>query len=182
MESRACCDELIDLFEDAIADRTQRLLADVVEDQPRHPQNHLVVDLMHFRQRGGKRHELVPGRQHVVYRRPRDERATQIVTQKLESLRLCTWAELATYPANFVDYYTPQSTNKGTVYGGTITIASASTFLPSSAGYRDQVKLVTISVNWTNYVSNGNPIVHTRQMQTLAAYWGLQNSLWGNGS
>lgn len=107
-----------------------------------------------------------------------EERATQIVTQKLESLRLCTWTSLSNYPSTFVDYYTPQTTAKGTVYGGTITIVGASA-LP--AGYRDKVKLVTISVYWTNYV-NSAPVVHNRQMQTLAAYWGLQNSLWGNGS
>jgi prepilin-type N-terminal cleavage/methylation domain-containing protein len=111
-----------------------------------------------------------------------DERATQIVTQKLESVRLCTWDELATYPATFVDYYNPlgvTNSTQGTLYSGTMTIANA--VLPSSPSYQSKVQLITIGVTWTNYV-NSSPITHTRQMQTLSAYWGLQNYLWGNGS
>ena len=111
-----------------------------------------------------------------------DERATQIVTQKLESVRLCTWNELATYPATFVDYYNPLGlTNgtQGTLYAGTMSVTPSTNVISSSVSYQSNVRLVTMGVTWTNYV-NKIPIVHTRQMQTLSALNGLQNYIYGS--
>jgi prepilin-type N-terminal cleavage/methylation domain-containing protein len=113
-----------------------------------------------------------------------DQRATQIVTQKLESVRLCTWNELATYPATFVDYYNPLGlTNgtQGTLYAGTMSVTNANSVITGSPtpSYQSNVRLVTMGVTWTNYVNN-SPIVHTRQMQTLSALNGLQNYIFGS--
>jgi prepilin-type N-terminal cleavage/methylation domain-containing protein len=113
-----------------------------------------------------------------------DERATQIITQKLEGFRLITWANQNICPTNFGTYYNPLGTNSqlGAYYGGTITIDTNSTTLNTvipNTSYQSNVRLITIGVTWTNYV-NSTPIVHTRQMQTLSAFYGLQNYLWGN--
>jgi prepilin-type N-terminal cleavage/methylation domain-containing protein len=111
-----------------------------------------------------------------------DLRATQILTQKIESIRLLTWDELSLCPTSFAEVYNPssQSTNgSGTVYNGSITIGPP-TNIPNSVSYRDQVKLITVSVTWTSYGSGGVPVAHSRQMQTLSALNGMQNYIWGN--
>src|SRR3954452_8794080 len=41
-------------------------------------------------------------------------RATQILTQKAEALRLCSWSSLASYPITFVDSYDPTGSSGGT--------------------------------------------------------------------
>jgi hypothetical protein len=48
------------------------------------------------------------------------------------------------------------------------------------ASYRDQIKLVTVSLVWTNNFG-GKPVPHSRQMQTLVAYYGLVNYIYGAG-
>src|SRR5262252_7664214 len=75
-----------------------------------------------------------------------DLRATQILTQKIESIRLLTWNELSLCPGSFTEVYNPsgQTNNStGTVYNGSISIGPA-TNIPNSVSYRDQVKLVTV--------------------------------------
>jgi len=109
-----------------------------------------------------------------------DLRATQILTQKIEAIRLCTWVQLTTQcPATFQDtYVTAGGTNSGLIYYGTISQATNPN-LPS--GYQDQVKLITVSVTWkTPGTGPDDPsITHTRSMQTQSAMYGLQNYLFG---
>lgn len=106
-------------------------------------------------------------------------RATQILTQKAEAVRLCLWTNINNLPATFVDYYNGGSGSNGpaTEYYGTISVGAA-TNIPSSVSYYSQIKLITISVTWTNYLYD-RPISHTRQMQTLCAYNGLVNYIFG---
>jgi type II secretory pathway pseudopilin PulG len=109
-----------------------------------------------------------------------DLRATQILTQKIEGIRLCTWLQLTNQlPSSFTETYqsTSGSNSSSVVYSGQITVGS-NTNLPS--GYRDKVKLVTVTVTWQT--SRGNQqgsLSHTRSMQTESAYYGLQNYLYG---
>jgi len=108
-----------------------------------------------------------------------DLRATQILTQKIEGIRLCTWTQLTTQcPSTFQDTYTASgNTNSTLTYNGTITLASNPN-LP--AGYRDQVKLVTVTITWTTPGTANDPsLTHTRSMQTESAMYGLQNYLYG---
>jgi len=107
-----------------------------------------------------------------------DLRATQILTQKIEALRLCTYSQLSNCPATFTDWYNPSGTTNntaGTVYGGTISLGTP-TNLP--AAYQGQVRLITVSVQWTNY-NHSQPLVHNRQMQTESAFYGIQNYIYG---
>jgi prepilin-type N-terminal cleavage/methylation domain-containing protein len=112
-----------------------------------------------------------------------DLRATQILTQKIEGIRLCTWTQLSSCPTNFTDTYaTLGNTNSSVlVYNGTITRSQNSTLPTGTYGYRDQVQLITVTVTWkTPGVSANDPAVtHTRSMQTESAMYGLQNYLFG---
>jgi hypothetical protein len=102
-----------------------------------------------------------------------DVRATQIMLQKMETLRLYTWSQLQdnTYLVpNFTERFNPSATN-GTLYYGTIAVTPTSG-LPS--GYSDSMRVVTVTVQWTNYV-RAQPIPHERQMQTYVAQNGIQN-------
>jgi type II secretory pathway pseudopilin PulG len=103
-------------------------------------------------------------------------RATQIMVQKMETLRLYNWTELTQATnyvvPNFSEYFNPASRN-GVLYVGQITV-DAPTNLPSNLAYSNQIVSVTVSVCWTNYV-NGQPFVHNRNMQTYAALYGIQN-------
>jgi type II secretory pathway pseudopilin PulG len=106
-----------------------------------------------------------------------DLRATQILSEKIEAIRLCTWSELANIPTTFTDDYEPSQTNTGgTVYYGTIA-SSVPTNLP--AAYDNNMRLLTVSVTWTNYLGSTS-FVHTRTMQTESAYYGIQNYIWGS--
>ena len=105
-----------------------------------------------------------------------DRRATQIMTQKIEGIRLCTWSQLTNF--NFKESYDPlATTNYGTVYYGSVALAAPGS-ITNNPSYYGNVKQVTVSVAWTNY--NGKiPLAHSRQMQTQVARYGLQNYVWG---
>jgi prepilin-type N-terminal cleavage/methylation domain-containing protein len=108
-----------------------------------------------------------------------DLRATQILTGKVEAIRLCTWGQLSNCPSSFVDYYDPQAAagGRGTVYSGTIGI-TLPTNISNSISYRDKMRLVNVSISWTNS-SRGNAPLHRRNVQTLSALNGMQNYIWG---
>jgi hypothetical protein len=106
-----------------------------------------------------------------------DVRATQILMQKMEAVRLCTWSELTN--SIFIENYDPLGgTNQiGTVYYGNLSI-NAATNIPSNLSYSANMAMVTVNLNWTNY-NRGVAIPHNRQMQTQVARYGLQNYIWG---
>jgi prepilin-type N-terminal cleavage/methylation domain-containing protein len=108
-------------------------------------------------------------------------RATQILTQKAEALRLCSWSSLSSYPVTFTERYDPtggSGTNgAGTIYGGTIS-TNVATAIPDSCTYKTNMCLATITISWTNY-SGRQTIPHTRTLQTLVARYGIQNYVWG---
>ncbi len=109
-----------------------------------------------------------------------DLRATQILTGKLEAIRLCNWSQLlSNCPSSFTDYYDPLagSANRGEVYRGSLSIVLP-TNISNSISYRDKMRLVTISVSWDS-TARGTTVTHTRQMQTYSALFGIQNYIWG---
>lgn len=109
-----------------------------------------------------------------------DLRATQILLQKVEAIRLCTWSSLANCPVSFVESYDPSSSgNSGTVYTGTLT-TNVATSIRNTAAYKTNMCLVNLTVYWTNYTGQQSS-VHSRSMQTLVARYGLQNYIWGTG-
>jgi len=111
-----------------------------------------------------------------------DLRATQILMQKTEAIRLMTWKQLSNCPTRFQEYYNPSGVSSnagGTLYFGTISPLGAATNIPNTVSYRGDLRLVTVTVLWTNYIGS-NTVPHFRQMQTLSALSGMQNYLYGN--
>jgi hypothetical protein len=105
-------------------------------------------------------------------------RATQVMMQKMEAIRLCTWSQLTNF--TFSEPYNPLgSTNStaGVTYTGNVTIGPA-TNLVNNPSYQNNMCLVNVSLTWTNS-NRGNQMVHTRQMQSQVARYGLQNYIWG---
>jgi len=98
-------------------------------------------------------------------------RATQIMIEKFETIRLYTWDQVNTagfIPTTFTNYYAEigGTNNTGLAYLGTVSIAD--TALTSS--YAGDMKQVTIQVTW-----NPGNFQRTRQMSTFVSRSGLQN-------
>ena len=116
-------------------------------------------------------------------------RATQIMVEKIELLRLYSWTELNTtgfIPGAFAERLMPSSTTNstttastvdglttpsgaGTVFVGTIQLTTPSL----STSYNDNMRLATLTVTWTN----GN-VVRSRTMQTLVAEKGIHDYIY----
>jgi len=96
-------------------------------------------------------------------------RATQILQEKTEMLRLYSWDQVNTagfVPTTFATPYDPSSTNGGVVYQGTLTIAPC----PVAASYSSEMRQVTITLNWRTGALN-----RSRTFKTYVAHHGLQN-------
>ena len=107
-----------------------------------------------------------------------DLRATQIMMQRIEAVRLCNWRQLRNF--TFQEPYDPLAGSAPT--GGTMYYGLVSTTLPSSIGnscsYKPNLRLVTVTLFWVDH--NGpRPQTHFRQMETQVARYGLQNYIWG---
>jgi hypothetical protein len=101
-------------------------------------------------------------------------RATQIMTQWMETSRLYTWSQIRSnlyVPKTFTDVYDPNApaNAKGVRYYGTNTWQLAKGILP--VDYDTNVIVYTVSVAWTNRAGKQQ----IRQMQTFHARAGLQN-------
>ena len=115
----------------------------------------------------------------VIQTSREDVRATQILTQKLEALRLCRWDQLTNLSNfSFCENYDPLSTNaSGTVFYGTV-VTNAATAISDSSSYKPNMRLVRITLCWTNY-NGSTAISHQREMDSYVALYGLQNYIWG---
>jgi len=109
-------------------------------------------------------------------------RATQILVQRAEVIRLYNWTQIQNtnlyLKPNFVEYYDPLGVTNGkygVMYVGTMR-TNASNLTGTS--YSNNVRAVTISLFWTNRVGKTN-ITFSRQLQTLVARYGMQNYVYG---
>ena len=111
-------------------------------------------------------------------------RATQIMVQKMEAVRLFTWSQVADtnnyLKFSFGEKYDPLgATNNcgGAQYTGYVRASvPAAGDLPEA--YRTNMRTITVTLYWTNY-NGGKTIVHQREMQTRVARNGMQNYIWG---
>jgi type II secretory pathway pseudopilin PulG len=97
-------------------------------------------------------------------------RATQILQEKMETIRLYTWEQITTtnfVPTSFTEYFYSTGTNDTTSFSYTGTMKIESAGLTES--YNDDLKKVTISVSW-----GSRKLAHTRQMKTFVTKHGLQ--------
>ena len=100
-------------------------------------------------------------------------RATQILEEKMELARLVNWNQVANLPGyipkSFQEaYYSTNATNVsgGLVYYGSVLVTNA----PVKESYSNDLKMIQVTVNWTNY---NRP--HTRTMSTFVSQYGMQN-------
>ena len=96
-----------------------------------------------------------------------NERVTQILTEKLDTIRLYNWNQIRGpfVQTNFVIGIEPLLTNSTPYYTGTISIVTA----PIPEGYRANLLQVTVKVDW---VSGKRP--QSQSMVTYVAKYGLQ--------
>ena len=114
-------------------------------------------------------------------------RATQIMLERMEVLRLYTWNELNysnMIPATSTTSYYPMAASgqsTGITYGVNLTITNA-TMNPSTT-YADRMRAIKVTVTWTNYygsVKKTNQLVRSRSMTTYTARDGIQNYVYYN--
>jgi hypothetical protein len=101
-----------------------------------------------------------------------NQRATQIMLEKVETIRLYNWEQIQPtnnfIPGTFTDTYDPQAviSARGVTYTGTVTVANCT--LGSS--YAANLRELTVTLNWTT-----RDIPHTRSITTYIARDGIQN-------
>ncbi len=99
-------------------------------------------------------------------------RATQVMLEKLESIRLYDWYQVTSngfVPQVFTDVYDPQGQvgQQGVVYQGTMTVSN----VPFAASYAANMQQFTVTLQWTT----AGKINHYRELSTFVARDGIQN-------
>ena len=98
-------------------------------------------------------------------------RATHILTEKLEALRLFNWEQVNTtgfIPVTFTERYAP-SESQSVLYQGKITLSSAA--VPSA--YADTMRKVVAEITWDT--AQGK---REKRMETFISQYGIQNYLY----
>lgn len=102
-----------------------------------------------------------------------NERATQIMTEKLDTIRLYSWEKLTTpgyIPTSFTKAFGPANLDGSRItYAGTVTIGSA----PVSTIYSTNLRQVTVTLDWTT-----GSVRRQRSMTTMVAKDGMQNYIY----
>lgn len=101
-------------------------------------------------------------------------RATQVLQEKMETVRLYTWDQITTpnfIPATFTAPFYAAGTQStgGLIYNGTVAISNPA-MVESYAG---DMKQVDVQLTWTS----GN-VLRTRAMRTLVSRYGLHNYIY----
>lgn len=101
-----------------------------------------------------------------------NQRATQIMLEKLETVRLYNWDQVLTtgfIPASFTDIYDPQAPegSQGVTYQGTVAVAPVA----FANGYSADMRQITVTLTWTSLRN----LTRTRSVTTLVAKDGVQN-------
>ena len=106
-------------------------------------------------------------------------RATQILLERVEGLRLYNWNQLVYsnwIPSTFTSYYYPMTASNespGIAYNGTMAVRSA--VLSPASSYSDNMREVSVTVNWT---SAGVP--RSRTVTTYVSRNGVQNYIYSS--
>jgi len=101
-----------------------------------------------------------------------NQRATQIILEKFETVRLYNWDQVLTpgfIPTTFEDIYDPQAGagSEGIAYHGTVTVTN----VPFNTSYSSNMRELVISLTWTS----SRNLTRTRTMSTFVAKDGVQN-------
>jgi hypothetical protein len=106
-------------------------------------------------------------------------RATQIMLNRMEGLRLYNWNQLVysnMVPTTFTENFYPVGNvgNTGITYYATMNITNV-TMDPPATYSAGMVRRVTVEVKW-----NSGGVERTRQMSTYVSEYGVQNYLFNN--
>jgi Tfp pilus assembly protein PilV len=100
-------------------------------------------------------------------------RATQVMAEKMETIRLYNWDQVTSNgfipPTFHVAYYPAGSGSTGIIYNGTMTITNC----PLTNTYQVDMRKVTVTINW----KSGN-LARTRTWDTYVSRYGLQNYIY----
>ena len=100
-------------------------------------------------------------------------RATQIMLEKVETIRLYSWSQVTSngfIPTNFFATYDPQgSPNVGLTYTGTLSIVTA----PITASYSNDMRQINVHLTW----KTGN-LLRNRDFSSFIARNGLQDYIY----
>jgi hypothetical protein len=101
-------------------------------------------------------------------------RATQILTEKLETIRLYNWEQITDdkfIPNSFVTTYYPAGGTNGTgvTYKGKLKIQK----VDLKTNYDDDMRVVTIDLDWTT-----GHLKRSRSVSTQVARYGLYNYIY----
>jgi prepilin-type N-terminal cleavage/methylation domain-containing protein len=104
-----------------------------------------------------------------------NQRATQVMLERLESIRLYSWDQVtnnAFIPTTFTEAYAPSgSTNsQGVTFFGTMTVGTP-VFSGTAPSYAPFMRQFTVTLQWTN----GGTIRHSRSLTTYVSRDGEQN-------
>lgn len=108
-----------------------------------------------------------------------DLRATQIMVQRMEAIRLSPYKMLQSataYPTNSIEYYDENdkaSGAGGVAYTVTYNWAPGPGSLPPS--YRSNIVLVTVAASWRS-----GKVTYNRSMQSYVGRYGIQRYVSGN--
>jgi type II secretory pathway pseudopilin PulG len=103
-------------------------------------------------------------------------RATQVLLEKMELVRLYNWDQVTGNDTNIflpstfsVPFYPSSNSNGGFDYAGTVTVTNA----PITETYSNNLKLVTVAVTWKS-----GKVRQYRSMSTYVSRYGLQNYIY----
>jgi type II secretory pathway pseudopilin PulG len=102
-----------------------------------------------------------------------NQRATQVMLEKLEAIRLYNWDQVTNngyVPSSFTASYDPTlSGSQGIVYYGSMSVTTPT--FSSTPNYSASMRQFNVSVTWTNV----GGLRHTRSLSTYVAQNGIQN-------
>ncbi len=101
-----------------------------------------------------------------------NQRATQILLEKVETLRLYRWDQVTSngfIPPNFTEPYDPQAAPgaQGVTYNGSVVISD----VPFATTYSAKMRQINVTLAW----STAGRIPHIRSLTTFVSKDGLQN-------
>ena len=108
----------------------------------------------------------------VIQNSQEELRATQILQEKMEIIRLYKWTQLTTPGFVLTNFNEPLVSKGSNYFGGTISIKNT-TNAPSV--YNTNLREVVVTLKWTNNIKGTNKVVRSRTTRSFVSRYGLQN-------
>ena len=110
-------------------------------------------------------------------------RATQVGLYRMEGIRLCAWSQITNstiVPKTFNDSFYPSGTGSntnGVIYNCSLSVSNVT--LSPSPSYADKMKVVSITINWTD-VDFRRTNNRSQTMKTFVSKYGMQNYIYNH--